>query len=176
MIQDARPISQRLLAFVVADLAWLEEDGYAHVRTRDLETRFQADYAGEHGRVSVSIDAARNNAEIWLAPPSPVDPAAPIDFLRGEEPRVMLEAVLMMYELPVPPGRWGSPDGADAAVARYVGALKQLRAVELAGDWSRFEEARAAGRRVRRDAVEQVRDPQMRAIMRGMRRRSPPGG
>jgi hypothetical protein len=169
-VVDARPIARRLLALVLEELTWLEDDGYQRLGVMDLESRFTANYGGPRGRVAVAVDAARATVEVWLAPPDPSDPAAPLDFLRGD--RVMLEALLRRDGQPAPGGSWGAPDAADRVVSAQLAALRGYRDGELAGDWSGLEAARTAGRAARRDAAEQIRDPMMRGIMRGYRRGS----
>jgi hypothetical protein len=167
-MRDARPIARRLLALVQEQLAWLEEDGYAPVKLRELTARFTQYYGGVNGRVAVSVDAARATVEVWLAPPDTADPGAPLDFLRGE--RVMLEALLYRDGSPVPGGSWRAPEDAERVVTAHLTALRRYRERELAGDWSELGAAREAGKAGRRVAADEVRDPRLRGLLRGHRR------
>ena len=167
---DQTPIVHRLRHVVERELAWLEDDGYAQVDATELRSRVRLSYASQRGRISVTADAGHGEVEIWLAPPDPGDPRAEIDFLR-ERRRVMLQALIAAHELPVPSGRWDKSEHADAVVAAYVRALRQLRGRELAGDWSGLDDAKRRARAATNDEIERVRDPQVRDLMRRHRSR-----
>ncbi|MEN3279553.1 MAG: hypothetical protein V7607_693 [Solirubrobacteraceae bacterium] len=168
---EQTPIVERLRHVVERELAWLEDDGYAQVDATELRSSVRLSYASERGRISVTADAGRGEVEIWLAPPDPGDPRAEIDFLR-ERPRVMLQALIAAHELRVPSGRWDKSEHADAVVAAYVGALRELRDRELAGDWSGLDDAKSRARAAMNDEIERIRDPQLRDLMRRYRSRS----
>jgi hypothetical protein len=143
---------KRLLDLLIDRLAWLEDDGYVPVRHDALRSSLSVYYSSARGRVTVSVDAGRGDVDVWLAPPKPDDPEAPIDFLGG--PRVVLESLLETRGLPWPPSHWGRSEDAEAVVATYVSALEKLRDRELAGDWSLYRVAVEVGRSGRDAAFE----------------------
>ena len=133
-----------------------------------VRTRFHLSYSSVRGRLTVSVDVARRNADVELAPPSS-EGLKPIDPLR--EQRVSLEALRSIHSLPPVDGSLdtGSDESAIACLKTYLQGLEALRDREVAGDWAHFAEARAHGAAEATAPVERIRDPQLRAIMRRYR-------
>jgi hypothetical protein len=160
--------TERYLAAVRDALAWLEDEGYREVKLLPVRTSFDVYYSSPRGRVGVSVDVGRRNADVTLAPPSS-DAMKPIDPLR--EYNVSLGALRAIHGLPAVDGflGTGSDDTAISRLRAYLQGLEALRDGELAGDWSRFREALAHRPPDVTAAVERIRDPQLRAIMRRYR-------
>src|SRR5919198_6425847 len=102
---DLTATTERYLVAARDALAWLEEEGYREVKLLPVGTSFDLYYSSALGRVGVSVDVGRRNADVTLAPPSS-EAMKPIDPLR--EYNVSLEAVRGIHALPAIDGSLGT--------------------------------------------------------------------
>jgi hypothetical protein len=135
-----------------AALAWLGDDGFRDVRCGADQHAFLWWLRGPGARVWIGARTRWLEAEVWVGPPQ-----------RGDAPWtgrgfdfVPLEALRQVRGLPVMrvseifcPAP-GDPRDDPERFGAYAGGLADLRTAELAGDWSRLEDARAALPQLRR--------------------------
>jgi hypothetical protein len=128
-------------------LSWVFDDGFEELELTAIPTGFLWRLWNERARIWISAMPMRVEADASLGPPAPRD--KPWTGLAVER-AVPLEAVRFVRGLPVirpfevyqtdPANPWMTPD---ERFGVYLAGLADLREHELAGDWSRYDEARA---------------------------------
>jgi hypothetical protein len=131
-------------------LGWLIEDGFVETKTRVLPAQFQLEFQGTNGAISISVVPGRSEIEIFLKPRN----------ASGHGPA--LWEYLQARGLPAPSERIDATSDAavDAAIDEHAAALKLLRHLELAGDWTPLDRpaALADARQHREQLIERLID------------------
>jgi hypothetical protein len=153
-------VTPQLVDTARAELEWLRAAGWVESRSRVMSSSFLLELASTVGTVTVSADLARRELDVYLAP---------LDVPRSI--RAGLRSLLKVHGLPELPSGLdvSSVDAAKESVRRAVRALELLRDAELAGDWSRFDDARAQAGADREAAIDGMlqatADPKLRAAL-----------
>ena len=136
---------EQFAAVAVDTLSWLLDDGYVEVKRRIEAGGFGWRLWSDRARVIVSTTPGRWEVDAYLAPPAPLEATWTIF-----APFIGLEGVRHAHGLPVARRSdvFRMIDGeARPPIERfrdYLRGFEDLRPFELAGDWSRRDEAAAA--------------------------------
>jgi hypothetical protein len=131
-------------------LQWLMEDGFVETKARVLPAHFALRFQGPRAAISISVIPGRSEIEIFLKERD----------ASGHGPA--LWEYLEARGLPALSERIDATSDAavDAAIDEHAAALKLLRHLELAGDWTPLDRsaALADARKHREELIERLID------------------
>ncbi|MHB1571896.1 MAG: hypothetical protein ACYC0H_22195 [Solirubrobacteraceae bacterium] len=130
--------AQALFDLARADLAWLLRDGYTETRAELDGAGFRLEYRSDRGAVLIGVHLGVSETVVMIGPPW---------ITSLSEENVDLRRVLSARGMPVPNSR--PPNRATRTqllhyFRGYLEGLAELRQDELAGDWSKYDEAKDA--------------------------------
>jgi len=132
---------ERFLARVRADLAWLDDDGFAEIGCSVLRSRFDVSWKGPRSRLAVAVDIPRREIVVRVCPDGAHRWYGMAQLLGARGLRAGGELVAF--------STW---EEAEKVIDRYMDDLRLMRGHELAGKWSE-PDVEAAHREPPREAA-----------------------